>query len=212
MTILDELKGKRLDFLPSHEVEKTIRAVERAMKGERVRLQSQRLTKSKQLLDVHISSAPYTDPEGNIAGLIVITKDFSELKRAERELAKHRDQLEHLVLERTDALKASEEKYRRVVENANESIVVVQEGRLRFVNPATIAITGYSREEALSRPFVEFIHPEDRNIVMDRYRRRQQGEQIPDTYSLRIIHKTGAPRWIEVHAEVIEWEGKAETR
>ena len=51
---LDELKGKRLDFLPSHEAEKTRRAVECAMNGERVRLQSQRLTKDKRLLDVHI--------------------------------------------------------------------------------------------------------------------------------------------------------------
>ncbi len=126
---LDELKGKRLDFVPSHEAEKTRRAVERAMKGERVRLQAQRLTKDKRLLDVHISSASYTDPDGNIAGLIVITKDFSELKRAERELAKHRDQLEHLVLERTDALRASEEKYRTLFEEVKEGYYEAEQGR-----------------------------------------------------------------------------------
>ena len=43
-----------------------------------------------------------------------------------------------------DALRASEEKYRLLFENANESILVAQDGRIKFVNPKFIEVSGYS--------------------------------------------------------------------
>jgi signal transduction histidine kinase len=54
-------------------------------------------------------------------------------------------------------LQTSEKKYRVLVENANEAIIVTQDGLLKYVNPKTVEIAGYSKEELTSRPFVEFI-------------------------------------------------------
>ena len=48
------------------------------------------------------------------------------------------------------AIQESELKYRQLVDNASEAIVVVQDGYLKFVNPITCDLTGYSEQELLS--------------------------------------------------------------
>ena len=143
----------------------------------------------------------------------VLQKHQEALRRTAK-LARTNEALHAEITERKrieEALRESEEKYRRLIEHANEIIVVIQDGRLKLVNPAAIEHTGYSREELFSGPFIEFIHPDDRGGVLQRYRKRQQGEQIPEAYPVRIVHKAGAVRWLEVRAVVIEWEGKPAT-
>jgi PAS domain S-box-containing protein len=110
-----------------------------------------------------------------------------------------------------ETLKGSEEKYRSLFENANEAIFVVQDGKLVFLNPMTAMLTGYSAEELMSRPFVEFIHPDDRDMVIDRHVMRLKGEEIPHLYSFQIIHKDGNVRWVELNAILIHWAGKLST-
>jgi len=80
---LKELIDKRLDFVPSHEAEKTVDAVKRTLQGERVMIESQRLTKDKRLLDVLLSAGRFTDREGNPVGMIVAARDITERKRAQ---------------------------------------------------------------------------------------------------------------------------------
>jgi PAS domain S-box-containing protein len=110
-----------------------------------------------------------------------------------------------------EALRESQEKYRLVVENASESILVAQDGRLGFVNPKTVEITGYSEQELMSRPFVDFIHPDDRAMVAERYQKRIAGEHPPDVYPFRVIDKSGNIKWMEIHAVSINWERRPAT-
>ena len=58
-----------------------------------------------------------------------------------------------------EALRVSEEKYRLVVDNAQEAIVIAQDGMHRFVNPKTVELLGYSEEELLSKPFAGIHSP-----------------------------------------------------
>jgi PAS domain S-box-containing protein/putative nucleotidyltransferase with HDIG domain len=109
------------------------------------------------------------------------------------------------------ALQKSEEKYRSLVENANEAIVVVQDGMLKFFNPMTSEMTGYSEEELTSSPFPEFIHPDDRDKMVDNYGKRLEGAFLPSRYSFRINTKEGKTRWVEISAVMIDWEGKPAT-
>jgi PAS domain S-box-containing protein/putative nucleotidyltransferase with HDIG domain len=106
------------------------------------------------------------------------------------------------------ALKESEEKYRLLIENANEGIFVAQDGLFKFANARVWDISGYSMDELGTRPFGHYIHPEDRDMVLDKYARRLQGEIIEDTYPFRIITKEGKIAWVEVGAIQSEWEGK----
>ncbi len=110
-----------------------------------------------------------------------------------------------------DALRASEEKYRLLFENANESILVAQDNRIKFVNPKFIKVTGYSDMDLKSKPFAEFIHPGDREMVVSNYLGRLHGENVPQLYYFRIIDKDGAIKWLEISSVLIVWDERPAT-
>jgi PAS domain S-box-containing protein len=108
-----------------------------------------------------------------------------------------------------EALLESEKKYRLLINNANESIIVAQDGLLKFVNPMTLELLeGYSEQELIDRPFTEFIHPDDRSQVVENYRRRIANEEALPRYAFRVVTRAGIVKWVEIHAALIEWQGK----
>jgi PAS domain S-box-containing protein len=110
-----------------------------------------------------------------------------------------------------EALKESEEKYRLLVENANEAIFVIQDGMLRFFNIKNIELIGYSKEELTSTPFINFVHPDDREVVLGRYLKRIRSEEPPGVNVFRVIDKAGNIKWAEVNSVLISWEGRPAT-
>jgi len=115
-------------------------------------------------------------------------------------------------IERNRAQKAlleSEKKYRTLINNANESIIVAQDGLLKFVNPMTLKLLeGYSEQELVDMPFTKFIHPDDRSMVVENYRRRIANEAALPRYAFRVVTRVGIVKWVEIHADLIEWQGK----
>jgi len=109
------------------------------------------------------------------------------------------------------ALRESEEKYRLLFENANESILVAQDGRIKFFNPKFMKVSGYSATELESRPFAEIIHPDDREAVVNNHQRRLRGEDAPQLYAFRIIDRAGAVKWLEISAVLINWNERPAT-
>jgi len=106
-----------------------------------------------------------------------------------------------------EALKQSEERHRLVVENANEAIIVAQAGQLKFFNTKLMELTGcYSREEMGAMPFTQFVHPDDRALVVERHVKRLKGEECPQVYAFRVIDKDGKVTWVEINAIRISWE------
>lgn len=106
----------------------------------------------------------------------------------------------------------SEEKYRLLINNANESIIVAQDGLLKFVNPMTLdLLEDYSEQELIDRPFPEFIHPDDRNMVVENCRRRIANEAVLPRYAFRVVTREGIVKWVEINAALIEWQGKPAT-
>jgi PAS domain S-box-containing protein/putative nucleotidyltransferase with HDIG domain len=108
------------------------------------------------------------------------------------------------------ALKESEIKYRTVVENAMEVITIIQDGKIKFTNRALPGKMGYTEDEVFAMPILDFVHPDDRQMVAEKYARRLRGEPVED-YSYRSITKEGKIYWAEIRAIVIEWEGKPAT-
>jgi two-component system, cell cycle sensor histidine kinase and response regulator CckA len=151
------------------------------------------VSKTGENITVLFSSSVLHDDEDKIQGIVCLAHDITERKTIE------------------NALKESEEEYRLVVDNANEAIAVSQDGFLKFVNPKTIEISGYSESELLSRSFAEFIHPDDRDFVLERHWKRLMGEEGPNSYIFRIINSCGDIRWIEINTISIVWEGKPAT-
>jgi two-component system, cell cycle sensor histidine kinase and response regulator CckA len=85
---LDELKGKRIDYVPEVELEKTIihinNVIQRGISCQG--FESKRYKKDGRLLDVSISASGYTDHEGKLSGLLVILRDISLQKRLEAQV------------------------------------------------------------------------------------------------------------------------------
>ena len=106
-----------------------------------------------------------------------------------------------------EALRDSEEKYRLLVENANDAIFVAQDDVIKYVNPSALSITGYSKEELGRIPFANLIHPEDRDMVLGRHKRRLKGEKVSSNYSYRAINKAGEELWQHINSVLISWEG-----
>ena len=113
--------------------------------------------------------------------------------------------------EAMEALSRSEEKYRQVVENANEAIAVIQDGRVRYANPQCSRLSGFALEEIASRPFLDFVHGDDRALVAGNYLKRLRGEEADASYEFRIIDKGGLTRWVHIHAVAFQWEGRPAT-
>ena len=110
-----------------------------------------------------------------------------------------------------EALIISEERYRTLVDNANEAIVVAQDGMTKFVNPRATEISSYSQEDMTSMPFTDLIHPDDRDIVVERHLKRLRGEEVPQVYTFRIVDKESNIKWVEINAVLITWEGRPAT-
>jgi PAS domain S-box-containing protein len=110
-----------------------------------------------------------------------------------------------------EALRESEEKYRLLVENAAQAIIIEQDGMLKFVNRLASQISGYSKQELLSMSFIKFIYQDDRAMVGERHRKRLQGDLSVPKYAFRWICKDGSFRWVEVNVVLMTWEGKPAT-
>ena len=111
-----------------------------------------------------------------------------------------------------EAIRKSEAQYRLLINNANEAIVVAQSGVIKFANPKTMEMTEYSAEELLSRPFTDCIHPEDREMVSERFQARVAGgSAYPEIYPFRCVTKTGKIIWVEINAVSFTWNGRGAT-
>ncbi|MFZ5774506.1 MAG: PAS domain S-box protein [Thermodesulfobacteriota bacterium] len=99
-------------------------------------------------------------------------------------------------------------RFQRIVEEANEAIMVIQDGMIRFFNHKALAITGYTARDYLETPFHAFIHPDDRQMVLRRYQQRLAGEDAPVNYQFRIIAANGSTLWLQINAQRIEWDGR----
>ncbi len=72
-------------------------------------------------------------------------------------------------------------------------------------------MTGYSAEELKKTPFDNYLHPDDKEAVLERYKRRLKGEDLLSGYSFRIIKKTGEALWANFNTVLTTWEGRPAT-
>jgi diguanylate cyclase (GGDEF)-like protein/PAS domain S-box-containing protein len=110
-----------------------------------------------------------------------------------------------------ETLRESEGNYSNFFKNANEAIFVGLDSKIVFHNPKTTMILGYSDDELGSKPLSEFIHPDDRDMVTERFVRQIKGEKVPQLYDFRLIQKDGTNRWVVVNSLMINWKGRPAT-
>ncbi len=133
------------------------------------------------------------DSAGEVMGAIETIRDITEMKEYER------------------ALKESEEKYRLLVENATDAITIAQDGILKFANRKAEKMMGYSGAELAGLPLADTIHPEDRNMVLERHLKRLNGDMTPGSYTFRLLNRSGEVLTVELNTVLIKWEDRPAT-
>lgn len=110
------------------------------------------------------------------------------------------------------ALRESEEKYRQLIEMANDAIFIAQEGKITFFNSRTAEMLGYEEAEIQGASILTFVHPDDRQLVADRHIKRLRGEKgIPGTYLHKVLRKDHAERVVQLSSVLAEWNGMPAT-
>jgi PAS domain S-box-containing protein len=106
----------------------------------------------------------------------------------------------------------AERQMRQVVEGSLQGIVVRSSDEMLYMNDGFAKLVGYeSAKEVLSRGHErlnDFIHPDDRQMVLDRIKARVAGEEALSHYELRLVRKDGTLVWTDVLAALVVWDGK----
>jgi PAS domain S-box-containing protein len=104
-----------------------------------------------------------------------------------------------------DSIKASEEKYRTVVEGALDGVgVVAKDNRIRYANKRLAEIQGLTQEKVIGMNFTDFLEEESKQLMADCSLRREKGEKLSPRFELNIIRGDGEVRNVEVNARVIK--------
>jgi PAS domain S-box-containing protein len=131
--------------------------------------------------------------EGSGAHFIVLSRDVTARKKAE------------------EALRETEQKYRLLVANAGEAIFIAQDGAVKFPNPKTLEMTGYTEEELAVTPFADLIHSSERAAVIERHLREPGAGGPSRARSFRVLAKGGEMIWAQISTAEITWEDRPGT-
>lgn len=178
-------------------------------------------TKNGSYVYLSNNATPIFDSSGNVIAAFGATRDIQQKKRIEQDLQKLNEELESKIDQRTkellilndqlsreiirhkqaqESLQKSEEKYRTLVENAMDGIYILGPEGFEYVNPAFEKIFGFKAEEVYDKKFnfLDFIHPEDKDMMLEKEEARKKGKKNPVSYTFRAITKTQELKHVEV--------------
>ena len=155
--------------------------------------EAQVFRKDGSIIWISTSARRIQDPEGKLLYVEGLATDITEAKQFE------------------ESSKDLEEQNRLLIQHSNDAIFIAQDEVIKFANPKAEELFGYSAAEMAKIPFGNHIHPDDREMVLEKHRRRLEGQPIPAISPFRIINRSGQELCIETNAVVIEWGKKPAT-
>jgi two-component system cell cycle sensor histidine kinase/response regulator CckA len=126
------------------------------------------------------TKTPWRDSSGLVIGLVGISRDITQRKRAE------------------EALRRSERRFRTLIEKSSDMLLLVDgEGRYRHWSPAAVEALGWSAEEVEGTAAIDLIHPDDRSAVSRAFAGIARRPGSPARHRARMRHKDGTWRLVE---------------
>ena len=106
------------------------------------------------------------------------------------------------------ALKASEDKFRGLVEQSIVGCYILQDGKYAYANPKLAEIFGYRQDELLQKSVQELTWPADLMVVEENLKARVEGRRQSVHYTFRGLRKDGTPIDCEVHGAATQLNGR----
>jgi PAS domain S-box-containing protein len=157
-----------------------------------VRIEEQLASDQGERIFFDTIKVPLLDEQGNFEGLVGISRDVTERVQVE------------------EALRESEEKYRRLVQNSIDGIAVVQGAEIKFVNQRLLEMFGCQGEdEMVGHPFTDFVVTEYRSLMAERGAARERGERVPSRYRFKALRRDGDEFDAELSVSSITYQGSA---
>ena len=149
------------------------------------------LKKDRTIMVCLITATVRRGKHGGILGYQGIIRDITDLKRVQ------------------DTLKESEERFRRLLENANDAIYTHDlVGNLTWVNQEAMRIYGYRNEELLRLNITQIVDPEYLPLARHKILENLSGSTQTEPYELLTYSKEGKPVWVEVSTRQLGKEGQ----
>jgi diguanylate cyclase (GGDEF)-like protein/PAS domain S-box-containing protein len=114
--------------------------------------------------------------------------------------------LKNMLREKSKALIESELKYRTLVEQSLEGILIVQNGLIKFANPTLLKNLNYVESEMVGKDILRFLYPDDRDMLTENLRKLSEHQLIDSSLELRMAHKNEEGIYMEVLLTQIQYE------
>ena len=99
--------------------------------------------------------------------------------------------------------------FRTLAETSAIGIALYGRDRVLYANPAMEEITGYRVDELIAMGPLAQVHADDACAVARRLDERLRGERpAGERFEMRLMHRDGSERWIEVSSSRIDWDGE----
>jgi PAS domain S-box-containing protein len=182
------------DFIAEKDQPEAIKNVERTLKtGTTRNIEYTLVRRDGSEFQGELATSLIRNADGKPTNFVAITQDVTERRFIDK------------------VLKESEEKYSAVVENSKDPIVIIQDGKIKFVNSSTVEFTGYRLEELDNMNFLDLLEPSFRETELKRYKDRMAGKKVPEMYEIDIIRKDGSAFSVELNNTLINYEGRPAT-
>ena len=98
----------------------------------------------------------------------------------------------------------------KMLDRSNQAYLLLQDGKLEFLNQACVEMFGYSQGECSSLPHMleKVIHPDDREMVNKYYSYRLRSDTANHRYACRIFCKDGSAKWLDIQSAGLVWNDK----
>lgn len=161
-----------------------------AGEGETYTLEKRYFRKDGSIVWVDLTVSLVRDENGEPQYLIAVVADISAQKLAEV------------------ALRESEARYRGLVEQAQDGIVVLQDERVVFASPRLAQMTDRSVDDLVGTKFQDHIPPDQLPTVGRAYRNRMEGGDAPAVYESAILRRDGSRLEVEFNGGITTFQGR----